>query len=662
MLKIASFLVILQKVGPRKFLFIVLNEKHFYFPPTFIFISYMIIDLISLFNCVAVRPDEELLDPAEINLLASRCGYLVHPDACTRDVERFLKARVSNLNTTFYKSWKDVASLQEAEMRVLQLLHYISTYGTDYKGKAFTMNDFPAEMRFTEFKIIMPCTECELFDRILGMIYSGVALGGDTLNLILEQALVYNKEYGWEIDVAKIKNREARAMYFLAQNIFPYDPFDLIRVVMYVATGRAMIINDIRTFQGMKEHIAELGILFTNFDTRHFEALATVFYRFKKIFLKLRYICVRKCDKNENLRNLILYINRLRHAANKLKKPFKPAVLQNILDESHTFDDVKNAVESEKSPFILVRLLNYLNVVEQKPETRIFKVRNGKAFITKKPWRENLDLQKISLMRDAIYSRLRAILQPVLKKENGEYVTVRFPEDLEIAAPVSEKQFVGSIPYGSRFRLRTNNYIGIYWRNEWGTRDFDLWMAQPDGSRIGWSASHKRDNILFSGDMTDANPEATEILYCRGQWPDCRINVLRYNGRAGSRFRLFFGADDLSELPRNYMVNPDSIRLNEDLISDLQDTMVGLINCNCVYFGSFSLSSQRVPNNYGNDLINVQKAFAEYLRSFTPLRDILLKLGVKEYDVSEGIDPDIDLTQNLSKDTLMSLFYPVTED
>ena len=59
--------------------------------------------LIKTFGLVAVNPDTPLLDAVEVNKYAMKCGYFVHPDACTPDVIAFLKTRQANFNSTFYK-------------------------------------------------------------------------------------------------------------------------------------------------------------------------------------------------------------------------------------------------------------------------------------------------------------------------------------------------------------------------------------------------------------------------------------------------------------------------------------------------------------------------------------------------------------------------------
>lgn len=87
----------------------------------------MIPALIKLFNVVAVKPGEQLLDYKSLNAGAVKCGYFVMPEACTMDVVDFLSDQQTNFNATFLKSWDDVRNLSEVELCLAQLLHYFST-------------------------------------------------------------------------------------------------------------------------------------------------------------------------------------------------------------------------------------------------------------------------------------------------------------------------------------------------------------------------------------------------------------------------------------------------------------------------------------------------------------------------------------------------------
>ena len=77
----------------------------------------------------------------ELNRFAIERGYIVHPSCCGQHVKDFLCTKPVNYNSTFYKSFDDVKNLNRFELYIDQLMHYASTYGTEFTGKAYVPND-----------------------------------------------------------------------------------------------------------------------------------------------------------------------------------------------------------------------------------------------------------------------------------------------------------------------------------------------------------------------------------------------------------------------------------------------------------------------------------------------------------------------------------------
>jgi len=609
----------------------------------------MISALIKYFKLVAVAPNENLLNPVEVNSFAMECGYIVHPKACTADVIQFLKTQNANLNTTFYKNWSTVEKLSEFEMHILQALHYISTYGTDYQGSTFTMNDKPEDMQFSNYTLLMPCTEKELYERIAEMLRSGIALADETLKPIIEQLSVYYKEYGWKLDVDEVMNREAMAILCSAYGTAPSKPHNLFRYLYYSASGTSLIIKNETSFKKIanSKDNGTSAILSSLSDTQK-RGLATMFYRYKPLFLAMR-----KNAQNIHATEAVKCINEIRRLARKFHKPFRQGILETILE--HSEEEIATAIQNETNAFKLVKLYNYIESKKQVNDLNIYVIRNGRSFLKTRKER-TCDWNLLVTSGQLLRARIVELLSAKSKSKDNQPLTVKFPKYLKLAAPVSEKQFVGNIPYGSSYKLQRNNYIGIYWRNEWGTHDFDLWMIDYSGERLGWADIHKTDDVLFSGDMTNADPEATEIFYGKDSWPDCSIQVLRYNGQEGSKYRLFFGSDDIKKLSLNYMVNPDSIHFQEDIKSDKKQQVVGIVRDKKVYFTSINVTDGRLP---GQDLsLTFEKAVGDKFSYCLNLKEIMLEAGFKEYDEyapDMPALPDIDLA-NLTKDAIINIF------
>lgn len=577
-----------------------------------------------------------------------KCGYIVHPEACTADVLKFLETQEVNLNSTFYKNWATVEKLSELEMYILQMLHYMSTYGTDYTGPAFTMNDIPDEMQFSKFTLLMPCSERELFERVSGMLNAKVALAESTLDLLVEQLSLFYEKYGWRTDVDEVGNHEALARLCKLYNVLPSQPLSLFRYLVYCASGSSLVIKNSTAFSDIVNNDDGVAAdILESLNAEQLRGLSSIFYRFKPLFLAMR----RNAVEHDRPKAKGV-VNEIRRLAKRYHKPLKVGVLESILNANHSTEIISSAIAEETNLFKLVKLANYLEQKISPTPFIVYLIRNGKVFIKESRKKEYPDSHagEIPAM---IKARIIELLNVKSTDASGKALTVRFPADIDLAAPASEKMFVGNVPYGSSYTLLTNNYIGIYWKNSWGTRDFDLWMVDPNGNHIGWAANHKSDQVMFSGDMTDADPEATEVFYGKDKWPDCTIRVLRFNGEQGSKYRLFFGNDNITDLSLNYMVNPDSIRFKEDMISDKKEQVVGIIHDKKVYFSSINAGNKRIPDL--PESFTFESALGEKFSSYIKLKNLLIQAGFIEYDEKSGNNPDIDL-ENLSKDTLITLF------
>lgn len=606
----------------------------------------MIARLIKLFDRVAVEPDTPLLDPTKVNVLAMKCGYIVHPDACTSDAVTFLQDCKVNYNSTFYKEWQDVEKRSELEMMILQTLHYVTTYGSYFTLPAFTLNALPRRMHFKNYKLLLPCSERELFERLSAMLAQPIALSGRMLDDICAQMKEYYENHGWEADIDEVENREAQARLSEIYGKLPSGADGIMRLLIYKTCGHTLIIKDGATLQGIQVMAGNaIGIL-RQIDEERMVSLAGAFYRYKPLLLMLRRGLKGKDQEG------IEKINRLRRMARKYHRPLHEGVMATVLSPQYSDAEIVEAMKREKSAFRLVRVANYLNSLSGANSQRAFIIRNGKVFV-KPNEGERTTKQRMERVRELVMDELRNRLAQKAKDENGRALTVRYPDNVELAAPVSEKQFVGNIPFGSYYTLRRNNLIGIYWRNEWGTYDFDLWLTARNGMRIGWAGNHKEDGLLFSGDMTYADPEATEIFYGRGdKWPDSIISVARYNGEEGSKFRLFFASDDIKELPTGYMVRPEAILLQEDVASESRTTMVGVVTGGKAYFGALGSGEGAVPPEGAE--VSMLDGMACRLGSSLTLRELLTGAGFEEWSQESAAEPDIDLSK-LHKDTIMGL-------
>lgn len=130
--------------------------------------------IIELFNSNLESTNVKSFD--EINSQSMKYGYIVHPKACTQSTLDWIRSNHRDINSAFYKSWNDVILKTRFELYIDQIMHYASTYGTDFQEEAYLpagQADIP-ELKL--FKVIGVITEEELQKRCLKMLYAGIAL------------------------------------------------------------------------------------------------------------------------------------------------------------------------------------------------------------------------------------------------------------------------------------------------------------------------------------------------------------------------------------------------------------------------------------------------------------------------------------------------------
>src|SRR5689334_7901988 len=170
-------------------------------------------------------PSKKDVEFSKINEVAAPLGYLIHPDLCNKEVLKWLHSNNRDFNSTFYKSWMAVISKNRFELFVDQLLHYASTYGTDYTGQVYLPEGSVEVPPFNKFKIIDPITPQEVIDRCEKMLFSGIALKQTTI----EDILVILDELGHFIDLEKVKNKEAKMVLYKKTGVIPKDHSEMVR-------------------------------------------------------------------------------------------------------------------------------------------------------------------------------------------------------------------------------------------------------------------------------------------------------------------------------------------------------------------------------------------------------------------------------------------------
>ena len=119
--------------------------------------------------------------------------------------------------------------------------------------------------------------------------------------------------------------------------------------------------------------------------------------------------------------------------------------------------------------------------------------------------------------------------------------TYFIPSYINYAVPVSEKQMLGNIPYGTYISLdpHAKNVLAIDWMN-WENRrtDLDFHCTTPFND-YGWNGAHCGDGMTFSGDWTDATNGAAEAYrFMLREDEPLIFSVSNFNRISGAEFRF----------------------------------------------------------------------------------------------------------------------------
>ena len=624
--------------------------------------------LIKLFNVALVENTTSKDMFKTVNQFAAQVGYFVHPDVCNESVLAFLKEQSINPNATFYKNWIDVTSKTRLELAFGQVLHYLTTYGTDFAlGNGYVPNDGENEapvIDFKNFKVIMPISVDDLFNRCWNMLCSSVALKGDTMQAVADYVIEYVHN-GKMINIDDIKNREALVYVCTNLNIWPSNPLNLFRTIMYITTNDTMIVNNKMTITKIKNSYNPFD--FNNLSEKDLVKLSEIFLRFKNLFLAFKH--------NNRVDNKSV-INKLRKLAVMHHRPFVAGFWQTLFSEPKIEEDIKLHL-SELTNYKKVALMQTCLERIGNPANKIYLVRNGKIFFkedcqVQMPYMTYY-VQVYNILRESLVEALKANAQKQvtvvdIETDGAEptVTTVKKPKvikvysGMHIALPSSEKSFIGNYPFGTQFDLTQNNLIGCYWRSEWGTNDYDLSLIDIKGGKIGWNSQFYNEdrNIVYSGDMTNAEPEAAEVIKIANPGDvKALIKINQFCGQSKSKFELFFGQSDKTfnyKAYKNFMVDPNEIKFHATIEHENKKEMqVALVGNNKITLMEIHSGNKIVSgcNNKHNDYINALIAKTDY---FVDAEEMLREAGFQIVDENYIGDVDIDFG-NLDKDSLLGL-------
>lgn len=395
------------------------------------------------------------------------------------------------VNSTFYKRFSDVETSSELQLRFDQLAHYMSTYGQGYAGTEGHIYE-PEFLKDVDMDIkhqlvyIDIITKDELANKVKAMLTSGIALSGDTqhnLMTIINEAKL-------DVDyVDKIANREFMCRLCEVEGLLPKNFDEFTRYLVYLTTGSTLLIKSKQTYQVVDEQLS-----FNNLPESRFNDYVKAFgitqvakniTRYRKLYLIFRKH-FSKAGKSE--------LNKALKLSKKLYIPRKQSPLENVFDAD--LAEVANA--AKKAPiFKLIKIYNAVSQFNPQATARYFKIRNGKSYLKTDNFVDKAKRSKATYLQNLIAS----ILQDRLGSMQDKVFYI--PKGINYAVPTSAKDFIGSLPYMSKYRFTGKKLsVGIAWEQ---SADLDLHAMTLDGQHVGWNSSFTGNGITFSGDMTQLN-------------------------------------------------------------------------------------------------------------------------------------------------------------
>lgn len=601
--------------------------------------------LIDLFGVVVKEVNN--LSQEQIQILRTRAaqlGYIIHPDCYNKTVLSWIMDKDLNLNATFYKNWGDITSRSRWELYIDQTISYIQNYCLNGN---FDMNDndYTAVPDIRKYKLIIPITKEDMLIKCENLLSHNIALNTNTISIVCSYIIKnYNKKT-FNIDTVKVK--EAQVVLCDALNILPKDKFNLLRYMVYKSTGSSELI---KSDQMLSKIRMGKPFLLNSLKETDLINLASIFYRFKPIFLAFKH----QTRINKPI------INEIRRLAKKYHQPMRIGFWESIVNTPMPINKLKERLIIDKpSNFKLITLIQTIRenriLIGSSTRYKMYKIRNNNV------WIDNMDTPPALDLKYDWWDDLEEILyKELVERLKKKACTVKFHPTLKLACPTSEKNFIGNIPFGSFYNMLNHNMVGIYWKEEWGTRDFDLSFISYDGYKYGWNSRYydhqslELADIIYSGDMTRANPEASEVIYIRQNCPNGIFKVNRYSGSSDSKYILTISQSEVQELPRNYMVDPNTIDFQTEIYSSSKtEQIVGFVIDKKLYISNIDFGNMRVSNKFGTkEMIDI---LMRKNASRIDLEQLLLDAGFKPMKRGSKTNPiQLDLT-DLNKDTLIGL-------
>lgn len=622
---------------------------------------------LKLFRALPVESREGKVDD-ELAKKTIKLGFIFTPEVVASYsnygeliamVRKTVGLSSEQMNSSFHKSWVKVKEASIEQLVLEQIVHYLTTYGKEYlasKGIQWDVDvyipsealDLPGvKLDAIKLTVIRGYMKEELKDKLLQLLESGIALAEDTVQAVVEVAMFVDLN---EVETRRVKNKEVKAALYDYLGLFPENPVEFLRFVIFKATSTTLLIKSPSLIQSIGEsNNLNVTKLFSDYEAKYgLVRLAEIFYRFKPIFLAFR--------TNQRMK---VVINKTRKLAAKHHKPLPEDFLNSItarVARGEEIDAVKLQSELGRvNVFRKIRLAYALKFRTKDVESILYRIRNGKGYATEFTFAK----------QDGAKAILDVVLDSITGdiSENVRGKKVYIPRYINYSLPATEKQFTGVFPSGTYVSLPSDMITGIHWDNVEGNRiDLDLSLVSK-GIKIGWDSAYRTEerDVLFSGDVTDAEDGASELFYVKKQSKGAFIvfvNYYNFDAKIPVPFKILVARETVRDFRLNYTVNPNNVVAISNTVMDKKQKILGLLVTtmkeNRFYFAEMNIGRSITSGDTDYARHSRQYLYDYYTNSIS-LEDVLTMAGAEVISERDG-DACIDLSPEvLEKDSILAL-------
>lgn len=541
-------------------------------------------------------------------------GILLDPRLYNQDtfpmelVETHYGMNPLKLNSTFYKSFKDLANRHPLMIQLERFLHYNGKYNQN--ALPYIPSDLDRDLdRFYEevagepFVYIKALTKDQLIEQVEAELYANIAMNLSDINNLIPLVL----DLGIQPDYDRVKNRDLLARLSLKTKTLPQDPTQALRVLLAVVSPELSLIKSKENIDLLEMNLV-YSLSYRNrvelvklFDQLPLESYATIFYRYKPLFLKFKAIPALKPR-----------INKIRRLAKTHHKPHQQPVLTNLIQGNYKPSVIEKALQNAGLPAI-VRAYNavnyqllYQSLQNDQPQDGVYYIRNGKTYV-----RPNLPPRKCSkdYLRRVKDQLFKAICERLEETFQGR--PIKQSKNLDLALPTSTRSFVAGLPRYTTLHIEDAQslVVGISWDKKCDI-DLSAYCVDDQGQSnlIDWRSNDYAN--IYSGDMVHLNQHgfAAEAMRIKPDW-DMLFQYVLYSANDDNLTATSFIAvqDALLDYDRTESITAigDLLVTGKHQVQHGVDTIGFYDHQQKTFsFGEFrSFNGTRVTNNWASSIV-----------------------------------------------------------